>query len=437
MLLTVSVAQNSSLFGQSYRPVASHLREATIVESFDGGVKNYYAAGSVAVASGTWYVEEGLVGYSPRDKKMGAKAIRLRDAGKLRTDFDFAGGVGTVTVFSAVFGDDATGKWELYYSGNGGIDWVKAGVTVNATATLQSTLFTVNVSGNVRLEIRKVDGTESRIDIDDISVSPYSAVVDPGDPTPSRDNNMALGNPSNAVASLAAPTNYLMVKQLYTLSYNNDKGTPNWVSWHLSSAWVGNAPRPSDFNADAALPSGWKVVTTSDYTNSGFDRGHLCPAADRDYSDAEIAGTFIMTNMMPQAPNNNQQPWKNLEDYCRTLAEAGNELYIIAGPYGQGGTGKLGGVTNTIAGGKVVVPSYTWKIIVVIPNGQHDVDRVVATTRVIAIWMPNVNDGLGAWSSYRTTVDYIESQTGFDFLSNVPEAIQSVIEAKVDGAAVK
>ena len=67
-----------------------------------------------------------------------------------------------------------------------------------------------------------------------------------------------------------------------------------------------------------------------------------------------------MTNIMPQSAYNNQQTWKFLEMYCRTLTDAGNEVYIIAGPYGSGGTGDLGGVTTTIANGLVTVPSYTW-----------------------------------------------------------------------------
>ena len=75
--------------------------------------------------------------------------------------------------------------------------------------------------------------------------------------TSSRDDNLALGNPSSAVASTSSPTNYLLVKDQYSLSYNRDQGKPNWVSWHLSSAWLGLATRQDNFAADADLPSGW------------------------------------------------------------------------------------------------------------------------------------------------------------------------------------
>jgi endonuclease G len=74
-----------------------------------------------------------------------------------------------------------------------------------------------------------------------------------------------------------------------------------------------------------------------------------------------------MTNMMPQAPNNNQGPWAQLEEYSRTLVDQGNELYIIMGGAGQGGVGS-NGAANTIAGGQIVVPAYTWKVIIVLPN---------------------------------------------------------------------
>jgi endonuclease G len=158
----------------------------------------------------------------------------------------------------------------------------------------------------------------------------------------------------------------------------------------------------------------------------------MCPSADRTGSVADNSATFLMTNMIPQAPNNNQITWANLENYCRTLINQGNELYIISGPWGQGGTGSSGYKT-TISTKGIVVPAYTWKVIVVLPVGSDDVNRITSSTRVIAVWMPNnqtVNSQ--SWGYYRTTVDYIESQTGYDFISNVSTTIQSAIESKVD-----
>jgi endonuclease G len=137
--------------------------------------------------------------------------------------------------------------------------------------------------------------------------------------------------------------------------------------------------------------------------------------------------------MMPQAPDNNQGPWEALESYTRTVVGQGNEVYIIAGGTGIGGTGSNGGVTNTVAGGHVTVPAQTWKVMIVIPDGSNDVSRVNAQTRVIAVLMPN-QQGIRAndWKSYRVSVDQIETLTGYDFFSNVPVDIQSIIESRVD-----
>jgi endonuclease G, mitochondrial len=253
--------------------------------------------------------------------------------------------------------------------------------------------------------------------------------------TATRDDNMAMGNPSSAVAnSTSYPNNYLMTKTQYTMSYNNSKKTCNWVSWQCSSAWIGSAARQDDFRNDTSLPSGWVQVGGTDFSGSGFDRGHMCPSADRTSSTTDNSATFLMTNMVPQAPVNNQQTWANLENYCRTLVNAGNELYIISGPWGQGGTGSSG-AKSTISSKNIVVPAYVWKVIVVLPVGSSDVTRITSSTRVIAVWMPNNQSVSSAWGGYRKTVDYIESQTGYDFLSNVSTTIQSAIESKVDTGA--
>ena len=247
-----------------------------------------------------------------------------------------------------------------------------------------------------------------------------------------RDNNMAMGNPSNATADAKNKDNYLLVKPVYTLSYNNSKGIPNWVSWHLSTAWLGNTDRCNCFAADESLPAAFLQVRGTNYVGSGFDRGHLCPSADRSATQEDNAATFAMTNMAPQAPVLNEKTWEHFESYCRKLAAEGNELYIIAGYYGSHGEGKKG-YADTIAGGKIMVPSHFWKIAVVLPVGADDVNRITKNTRVIAVYMPNTQSvDQYEWDHYRTTVDAIETATGYDFLSEVPVSIQKVIEARKD-----
>jgi endonuclease G len=243
--------------------------------------------------------------------------------------------------------------------------------------------------------------------------------------------HLTLGNPSGATADPAQPTNYLLSKPQYALSYHRDRGIPNWVSWHLSAEWRGSAARQDDFRPDAALPAGWYRVQSSSYTGSGFDRGHLCPSADRTNTVADNSATFLMTNITPQAPRLNQQAWANLEDYCRSVLSAGNEVYVIAGSYGRGGTG-ANGYATTLDQGRVTVPARCWKVVVILPTGAADASRVSASTRVIAVDLPNDNGVSSTWGSYRTSVDAIEAATGYDILSAVPAAVQQTVEARTD-----
>jgi len=248
---------------------------------------------------------------------------------------------------------------------------------------------------------------------------------------PALPEHLTMGNPSGATADATAPANYLLLKPQYALSYHRDRGVPNWVSWHLDASWLGSGPRQDDFRPDPELPAAWYHVGAGSYSGSGFDRGHNCPSADRTRTVADNSATFLMTNMMPQAPRLNQQTWANLEDYCRTLVGQGNELYIVCGSYGRGGTGTNGYLT-TLDQGRVTVPAHCWKVVVVLPAGADDARRVAASTRVIAIDTPNDNAVSTAWGTYRTSVDAIEAATGYDLLSAVPAAVQQVVEARVD-----
>ena len=253
----------------------------------------------------------------------------------------------------------------------------------------------------------------------------------PVTPSPPPPEHLTLGNPSGAVTDMNQPTNYLLRKPQYALSYHRDRGIPNWVSWHLSPDWRGSAARQDDFRADATLPSGWYQVQANSYTGSGFDRGHNCPSADRTSTVADNSATFLMTNMMPQAPRNNQQTWANLEDYSRTFLSTGNEVYVICGSYGRGGTG-TNGYAATLDQGRVTVPAHCWKVVVILPTGSDDATRVTTGTRVIAIDTPNDNSLSTNWGTYRTSVDAIETATGLDILSAVATAVQQTVEARVD-----
>ncbi len=248
--------------------------------------------------------------------------------------------------------------------------------------------------------------------------------------------HLTMGNPSGAIASVGAPNNYLMEKPEFALSYARDLGRPNWVSWHLSDEWIGTLTRVDSFRADPEVPRDWYRVQSFDFVGSGFDRGHLTPNADRD-KETSIPinqATFLMSNMLAQAPDNNQGPWAALESYLRTLLPA-EELYIVAGGAGIGGVGSNGIVTTTLANGHVIVPAQTWKVALVLPkDGGDDRSRVTCSARTIAVIMPNAQ-GIrdDPWENYLTTVDAVEALTGYDFFSELPEPIQRCIEAGTNG----
>lgn len=244
--------------------------------------------------------------------------------------------------------------------------------------------------------------------------------VQPATPEQALQTYLAFGNPSNA--SAADPNNYLLVNNFMVISYSRDRAIPNWVAWRVTRADMGNLERIDSFRPDDRLPKGWARVTPSDYTGSGFDRGHIAPNADR-YTSREAAdATFLMTNMTPQTPDLNRGPWEKLESYLRTLVTRGSDVYIVAGVYGEKGKIK----------NKVTIPANNWKIAVALPAGAP-VSAVNETTRVIAVDMPNVKGIKNAdWQVYRTTVRDLEQKTGYNFFSNLPPALQEALETKKD-----
>ncbi|BCM88891.1 nuclease [Abditibacteriota bacterium] len=255
--------------------------------------------------------------------------------------------------------------------------------------------------------------------------------------------NLLLGNPSGArpLAPAAAtpppadgalspvPTsdfdNFLVEKPQFSLSYNRKNGGPNWVAWHLAQSDRGRSGRSENFRPDETLPADCQIKPTA-YRDSGYDRGHQCPSGDRTADKDMNSATFLMSNMLPQAPDLNRILWNKFEEYSRDQLKMGeNEEYIICGGVGS---------KATIADGKVNVPESCWKIVVVLPTGDDDLKRIDAKTRVIAINIPNDDAALAGktWRDFLVSVDSIETATKYDFLSALPKAVQDTLEAKVD-----
>ncbi len=407
------------------------LAATAFTENFESGSKTAYAAADVTLGSGSWHFDDALIGTSASDRKNGSQSVRIRNTGSILMNFDYVSGASSISVTHAVYGTDGSSTWQLQVSTDGGATFTNAGSAVTSSSTtLQTAVFTVSISGNVRVAVVKTGGGTNRINIDDIQISPASGSGGGGG-TGADDSNLLMGNPSGATADVSNFSNYLMVKTYYTLSYNRDRGEPNWVSWHVQASDLGSTARQDDFRADSTLPSAWYRVSNTSYSGSGFDRGHNCPSADRTASVAANQATFLMSNMIPQAPNNNEHTWANMESYIRTLVTGGSEVYVIMGSYGSGGTGSSG-TASTVDNGHVAVPSNIWKVVVVLTNGSGDLSRVTTSTRVIAVNTPNINTLSTDWKQYRTSVDAIEAATGYDLLSSVSTSIQQVIEARVD-----
>jgi len=230
--------------------------------------------------------------------------------------------------------------------------------------------------------------------------------------------HVALGTPRDGDPS----DEYFLDQHSFVLSYSPEKRVPNWVAWQLDRTHLGHVRRQNDFRSDLALPARFYRVKESDYLHSGYDRGHMCPSADRQDSVEDNSRTFLFTNIMPQLRELNAGPWEQLESHARSLVQRGAQLYVVAG-------GLFSAPFPTIGNG-VAVPAANFKIIVVLNQGQGASD-VDASTQVLAVLMPNQR-GVGEhdWTEYATSVDAIERASGYDFLNAIPEPLQRVIEAR-------
>ncbi|MEC3879845.1 DNA/RNA non-specific endonuclease [Parapedobacter sp. 10938] len=427
-----------------------------ITENFEGARKDAYAKADYRLRTGLWEFDDALIwgAANQADAKVGERAVRIRNNGSISTAFDVAN-LHMVYLKHGLFGSDTSATWRLYIAPNGQNFRQVGNEMTTVSHTLKLDSFAVTDTGKVRLRIVKTGG--GRLNLDDIlfkgagdsgialgepaegdggiEPEPYPPRgVERGDdaPAPSGDNsNLLFGNPSNATDDVMDYTNYLIDHSYFILSYNRDRGTPNWVSWHLGEANITEAvSRQNNFAAYIGLPENWYAVSHASYTASGFDRGHNCPSADRTSSYAANAATFLMTNMIPQAPANNGGPWAGLESHIREQVRNGYEAYVIMGSYGRGGKGSQGEAT-TLAGGKITVPARIWKVALFLRNGDDDLARVTTQTKIIAVDMPNTNDVADDWKAYRVSVDDIEQQTGYDLFTSLPEATQRILEEAV------
>lgn len=200
----------------------------------------------------------------------------------------------------------------------------------------------------------------------------------------------------------------------YTLSYNADYKTPQWVAWELTKKETkGKEGRTDKFLPDPNV-LGAKAYT-SDYTKSGYDRGHMAPAADMKWSRQAMEESFYLSNICPQNPNLNRGDWNDLEEKSRQWAKKHGAIYIACGPIYDTKRPKR------IGNNKVAVPDAFYKVVLI--NGKKN-------PQAIGFIFPN-KAGHKALKKYIVSVDSVEKRTNIDFFPALPDEIENRIEAQL------
>ncbi len=213
-------------------------------------------------------------------------------------------------------------------------------------------------------------------------------------------------------AALSDVPEQILRRTGYTVSYNSRTLIANWVAWHLTAEHTdGKAKRPRKaFHEDTEVPEPRAVDW--DYYNSGYDRGHLCPAADNKWSATAMNESFLFTNICPQDRNLNAGDWGELETSCRRWAKEFGDIYIVCGPILYKGKHK------TIGDNKVTVPDAFFKVVLCIQGTPKAIGFIYKNER-----------GNRPQGDYVNTVDDVERITGFDFFPLLPDDVEERIEA--------
>jgi endonuclease G len=203
--------------------------------------------------------------------------------------------------------------------------------------------------------------------------------------------------------------------QYYTFSYNEKTEQPIWVAYTLSKKNLDNAQfkRKDDFRSDPDVSS--QSAALADYKGSGYDRGHLAPAADFTWDKEALSETFYMSNMSPQDPGFNRGIWKKLEGKVRGWAKSNHQIHIVTGPIFKSMSKKIGD-------NKVAVPSHYYKVILDIQEPE---------IKGIAFVLRNKKN-LDDIMKYAISIDKLEEQTGIDFFPSIPDDLENKIERKID-----
>lgn len=202
----------------------------------------------------------------------------------------------------------------------------------------------------------------------------------------------------------------------YTLSYNEEAEQPSYVAYELTRAEVLNTKteREDDFRADPMVLTG--SAELDDYRKSGYDRGHMAPAADFRWSEEAMSDTFYLSNMSPQDPSFNRGIWADLEAAVRVMAYENNTVYVVTGPV------LTDGPYETIGENEVAVPNEYYKVVL---------DYEEPEVKAIGFILPNEGSSKSL-ESFATTVNEVEEKTGIDFFPSLPDDQEEMIEGELD-----
>jgi endonuclease G len=202
----------------------------------------------------------------------------------------------------------------------------------------------------------------------------------------------------------------------YAINYNYETKVAHFVVEHIQAEdLVKTAKRKDDFRMDPKVEDS-KEATLEDYAGTGYDRGHIAPAANFSWSEEEMSESFYLTNMMPQVPNNNRGVWKKTETMARENAAKRGEVYVISGTIFSDGY-------KTIGEGKVGVPQRVYKIIID-PRTQESIAFVFPNEMGMKIKTRTL-------PSYVVDIDYVESATGIDFSPMLKDESMEAVEADI------
>ena len=213
---------------------------------------------------------------------------------------------------------------------------------------------------------------------------------------------------------LPTHTGKIIKHKNYILSYSEKYEQAQWVAYELAAKETsGLIKRDDNFRLDPVVKTG--SANLNDYKGSGYDRGHLAPAADMGFSAVAMSESFYMSNMSPQRPSFNRGIWKKLETQVRNWAKAYDKIYVVTGAVLKPGL-------SIIGENRVAVPEKYYKIIFREKAGRSD---------MIAFLLAN-KKSTQSLSSFVVSVDYLEKLTGINFFPQLADGIENKLEAKRD-----